>query len=407
MTKRHNLLFLVLILISGLTVKAQKFDNLAKTPPMGWNSWNTFATNIDEKLVRETADEFIRLGLKDAGYKYLVLDDGWMAMERDAAGNLIADPKKFPSGMKNLADYIHGKGMQFGLYNCAGSKTCGGYPGSRGHEYQDALTYASYDCDFLKYDWCNTGKMVGSEAYTTMRDALYAAKRPVVFSICEWGDQKPWKWGGPIGHMWRTTGDIYNCFDCEHSNGTWSSWGVMKIVDMRDSIRQYAGPGHWNDPDMLEVGNGVMTVAEDRTHFALWSIMAAPLILGNDLRKITPEALAIITNKEVIAVDQDTLGVQGFRVKRIGNVDVWAKPLAGDNWAIAFVNRGKEAANLNLKWADLPITDDIFKKEFTPGKKTYQLRDLYAKKEVGTTRKDLKATLVSHDILMLRLSPKE
>lgn len=405
--KKNHFLTLSLVLLFALSTNAQKFQNLAKTPPMGWNSWNTFATKIDEKLVRETADEFVRLGLKDAGYEYIVLDDGWMAMERDAAGNLIADPVKFPSGMKALADYVHGKGFKFGLYNCAGAKTCGGYPGSRGHEYQDALTYASFDCDYLKYDWCNTGKMVGEEAYTTMRDALYAAKRPVVFSICEWGDQKPWKWGAPIGHLWRTTGDIYNCFDCEYNHGTWSAWGVMKIVDMRDSIRQYAGPGHWNDPDMLEVGNGVMTVAEDRTHFALWSIMAAPLILGNDLRKITPEALAIITNKEVIAVDQDTLGIQGFRVKRIGNIDVWAKPLAGDNWAIAFVNRGKDAASLNLKWADLPINDDIFKKEFTPGTKTYQLRDLYAKKELGTTRKDLKATLVSHDVLMLRLSPKK
>lgn len=405
--KKNHFLTLSLVLLFALSTNAQKFQNLAKTPPMGWNSWNTFATKIDEKLVRETADEFVRLGLKDAGYEYIVLDDGWMAMERDAAGNLIADPVKFPSGMKALADYVHGKGFKFGLYNCAGAKTCGGYPGSRGHEYQDALTYASFDCDYLKYDWCNTGKMVGEEAYTTMRDALYAAKRPVVFSICEWGDQKPWKWGAPIGHLWRTTGDIYNCFDCEYNHGTWSAWGVMKIVDMRDSIRQYAGPGHWNDPDMLEVGNGVMTVAEDRTHFALWSIMAAPLILGNDLRKITPEALAIITNKEVIAVDQDTLGIQGFRVKRIGNIDVWAKPLAGDNWAIAFVNRGKDAASLNLKWADLPISDDIFKKEFTPGTKTYQLRDLYAKKELGTTRKDLKATLVSHDVLMLRLSPKK
>lgn len=405
--KRIYIFLLVSALFSGLSIKAQKFENLAKTPPMGWNSWNTFATKIDENLVRETADKFIELGLKDAGYQYIVLDDGWMAMERDTAGNLIADPKKFPSGMKNLADYIHGKGLKFGLYNCAGNKTCGGYPGSRGNEYQDARIYASFDCDYLKYDWCNTGKMVGEEAYTTMRDALYAAKRPVVLSICEWGDQKPWKWAGPIGHMWRTTGDIYNCFDCEHSNGTWSSWGVMRIVDMRDSIRQYAGPGHWNDPDMLEVGNGVMTVAEDRTHFALWSIMAAPLILGNDLRKITPEALAIITNKEVIAVNQDTLGIQGFRVKRIGDIDVWAKPLAGEDWAVAFVNRAKNASTLSLKWGELSITDDIFKKTFSPTKNVYVVRDLYEKKAFGTTRKDLNVSIQSHDVLLLRLSQKK
>lgn len=405
--KRINIFLLVIALFSGLSIKAQKFENLAKTPPMGWNSWNTFATKIDENLVRETADKFIELGLKDAGYQYIVLDDGWMAMERDTAGNLIADPKKFPSGMKNLADYIHGKGLKFGLYNCAGNKTCGGYPGSRGNEYQDARIYASFDCDYLKYDWCNTGKMVGEEAYTTMRDALYAAKRPVLFSICEWGDQKPWKWGATIGHMWRTTGDIYNCFDCEHSNGTWSSWGVMRIVDMRDSIRQYAGPGHWNDPDMLEVGKGVMTVAEDRTHFALWSIMASPLILGNDLRKITPEALAIITNKEVIAVNQDTLGIQGFRVKRIGDIDVWAKPLAGEDWAVAFVNRAKNASTLSLKWGELSITDDIFKKTFSPTKNVYVVRDLYEKKAFGTTRKDLNVSIQSHDVLLLRLSQKK
>src|ERR1700733_6978686 len=208
-------LFFALLLLPSLSCLAQKFEGLALTPPMGWNSWNTFQTKISEKLVMETADIMVSSGMKDAGYTYLVLDDGWMAMERDSKGDLVPDPKKFPNGMKTVVDYVHSKGLKFGLYNCAGTKTCGGYPGSRGYEYQDARLYASFGIDYLKYDWCNTDGLTAKEAYTTMSKALRAARRPVVFSLCEWGDNKPWEWASPVGELWRTTGDICPCFDCE------------------------------------------------------------------------------------------------------------------------------------------------------------------------------------------------
>ena len=258
------------ILIVALTsnVQAQKREGLALTPPMGWNSWNKFGAELNEDLVRQTADAMASSGIKEAGYQYIVIDDFWQ-YDRDSLGFIQPDLKKFPSGIKALADYIHSKGLKFGIYSCAGDKTCGGRPGSRGHEFQDALSYAKWGVDYLKYDWCNTTGLSAIGAYTTMRDALYATGRPIVFSLCEWGDNKPWDWAAKVGQLWRTTGDITNCFDAEVSHGTWSSWGVMKIVEMRPGIRKYAGPGHWNDPDMLEVGNG-MTVSEDRAHFSLW-----------------------------------------------------------------------------------------------------------------------------------------
>jgi len=308
-------IFIVLILsLMCLTqINAQKFQGLAKTPPMGWNSWNIFQTNINEKVIKEIADVMVSSGMKAAGYKYIVLDDGWMSMRRDSiTGNLIPDPKKFPHGMKALADYIHSKGLKFGLYNCAGTNTCQGYPGTRGYEYQDARLYATWGIDYFKYDWCNTKGINAKEAYTTMSKALQKAGHPIVFSVCEWGLNKPWKWAASVGELWRTTDDIYHVFDGVHDFGTWSALGVMRIVDLQKGLRKYAGPGHWNDPDMLEVGNG-MTTSEDRTHFSMWCMLAAPLIAGNDLRKMSKTTLDILTNREVIAVDQDSLGIEGFK----------------------------------------------------------------------------------------------
>ncbi|NBP69403.1 MAG: glycoside hydrolase family 27 protein, partial [Cytophagia bacterium] len=327
----------VVLVLSTTLLQAQKFEGLANTPPMGWNSWNTFKTDINEQLIKDIADAYLLHGLKEAGYQYIVIDDGWMAMERDQNGYLVPNKEKFPNGLKTVIDYVHSKGLKFGIYNCAGAKTCAGYPGSRGHEYQDALTYAEWGVDYLKYDWCNTEKLNAEGAYMTMRDALYAAKRPVVFSICEWGDNNPWLWGKPIGHLWRTTGDIANCWDCEDDHGTWSSWGVLRIVNMRKDIRQYSGPGHWNDPDMMEVGNG-MSVSEDRAHFSLWSMLAAPLMMGNDVRNMKKETIEILTNKEVIAIDQDALGIEGFRHTTIDSVEVWVKPLVNEQWAVCFLN---------------------------------------------------------------------
>ena len=396
-----NYLLIALIFI-GVNCNAQKFNDLALTPPMGWNSWNTFGTDINEKLVKDIADKFIELGLKDAGYEYLVLDDGWMAKDRDADGNLIADPIKFPNGMKALADYIHSKGLKFGLYNCAGSQTCAGYPGSRGYEYQDARMYASWDIDYLKYDWCNTGKLNAEEAYITMRDAIKKANRPMVFSICEWGDNEPWKWAKDVGHLWRVTGDIINCWDCEIGHGSWSSSGVWKIIDMRKDIRKEAGPGHWNDFDMMEVGNG-MTNAEDRSHFAMWTMLASPLIMGNDLRMASSETIKTLSNKEVIQVNQDKLGIQGFRFSNENELEIWIKPLANDEWAVTFVNMGDKLTTINFDWKKHDMGDNLNNKNLEVKKINYKIRDLFNHKNLGDTASNLKAEIASHDVLMIKL----
>src|ERR1035437_6819274 len=240
-----RILFLLLVIaFAGVNTFAQNSDNLAPTPPMGWNSWNTFQTNIDEPLLKGMVDTYISSGMTDAGYTYFVLDDGWMAMERDKNGNLVADPKKFPNGMKAFSDYVHSKGLKFGIYNCPGTKTCAGYPGTPGFEYQDAALYASWGVDYLKFDWCNSEGINAKEAYTTMSKAIRAAGRPMVFSLCDWGQHKPWHWAAEVGQLWRTTGDIYAGFEKNLNKGTWTASSVLTILDQQDSIRQYAGPGH-------------------------------------------------------------------------------------------------------------------------------------------------------------------
>jgi alpha-galactosidase len=403
---RLGAFLLLLFLCAATTGFGQKFEELGKTPQMGWNSWNTFATKINEQLVKDIADAFVTYGLREAGYEYIVLDDGWMDMQRDAQGNLVPHPEKFPNGIKAVADYVHSKGLKFGLYNCAGWKTCAGYPGSRGHEYQDALKYAEWGVDYLKYDWCNTGKTNAEEAYITMRNALYAAGRPVFFSICEWGDNQPWTWAPPVGHSWRTTGDIHSCFDCVHDQRTWIAWGIMQIVEKRnqDSLRTVAGPGHWNDMDMMEVGNEGLTYHENQSHFALWALLNSPLILGNDVRTITPETLEIITNKDVIALNQDTLGIQGFKYKTIGSVDIWAKPLVNDEWALLFLNRAEMPVAFSFDWNVEKIIDTYAQKELSfSGKKAYKIKDLYTGKETGTTRKTIHKTLDAHQSFLIRL----
>ncbi|MEH6407196.1 MAG: glycoside hydrolase family 27 protein [Leeuwenhoekiella sp.] len=370
---------------------------------MGWNSWNTFGTDINEQLVKDVADKFIELGLKDAGYNYIVLDDGWMTKERDADGNLVPDPKKFPGGMKALADYVHSKGLKFGLYNCAGATTCAGYPGSRGHEYQDARMYASWDIDYLKYDWCDTDKLNAEEAYITMRDAIHKAGRPVVFSICEWGTSEPWTWAENVGHLWRVSGDIINCWDCEVGHGSYSSFGVWPIINMRKGIRKAAGPDHWNDFDMMEVGNG-MTAAEDRSHFAMWAMLASPLIMGNDLNKASAETMKTLKNKEIIAVNQDKLGIEGFRFSNEGNFEIWVKPLSDGDWAMSFVNMADNEKAIDFEWGRHEVQDDVNGRRLDEKNKKYKVRDLVNHKDLGDTSKNLKATLGSHDVLMIKLS---
>jgi alpha-galactosidase len=400
--KYFTKILLALALFACVQAHAQKFPGLALTPPMGWNSWNKFAGNINEYLIRQTADAMATNGMRDAGYIYIVVDDCWEAKERDKLGNIVADPDKFPSGMKALGDYLHAKGFKFGIHNCAGTKTCAGFPGGRGHEFQDALTYASWGVDFLKYDWCEHGTANSQETYKTMRDGLATAGRPIVFSLCEWGDTKPWLWAKDIGHLWRTTGDIYNCFDCVLDHGTWKSWGVLQILDMQDGLREYAGPGHWNDPDMLEVGNG-MAVNEERAHFSMWCMLAAPLIAGNDMNNMSVETREILTNPEAIAADQDTLGIQGFKYSAKDGVEVWFKPLAGGDWAMCVLNRNKDAKTISFDWKNENVTDSLSKRDANFSAMTYNLQNLWTKQSAGTTKDILSAEIPGHDVLMLRL----
>jgi len=393
--------FLALIVSTVLSVYAQKFENLVLTPPMGWNSWNHFACEINEKIIRETADAMVSTGMKDAGYLYINIDDCWHG-ERDSLGFIHPDSSRFPSGMKALSDYIHSKGLKFGIYSDAGWKTCGGKPGSRGYEYQDALQYAKWGVDYLKYDWCNTDGLNTEGAYLTMRDALHSAGRPVVFSLCEWGNSKPWLWGKNIGHLWRTTGDITNCFDCVVDHGSWKSWGIMYILDMQEGLRIYAGPGYWNDPDMMEVGNG-MSLNEDRAHFSMWCMLAAPLIAGNDIRTLSDGTKNILTNKEVIAVDQDSLGIQGFKYSSGDSVEVWFKPLQNNEWAACFLNRSLKIKQISFDWNKENVIDTISGRKINSQSNLYKIRNLWTKKEVGNTEKILNAEVPGHDVLMIKL----
>ena len=381
----------------------QKVTNLAPTPPMGWNSWNTFQTKISEQLVRDMADTYVASGMRDAGYKYLVLDDGWMSMERDKNGSLVADPQKFPNGMKAVADYVHSKGLKFGIYNCAGDKTCAGYPGTRGHEYEDARLYASWGVDFLKYDWCNTDSLNAREAYITMARALQATGRPILFSLCEWGNHQPWLWADGVGEMYRATGDITANFDKDKHMGTWTALSVMTIVDKMPAIRQYNGPNHWNDPDMLEVGNG-MSVSEDRAHFSLWCMLAAPLMAGNDLRKMSPQSQSILTNKEAIAINQDAMGISAYRSSASDSLEVWVKPLSNNNWAVCFLNRANHPQNVNHVWAQHALQDAHNKQSVDFAQTTYKLRNVWAKKDAGTTKKTFKQSIPAHDAVMFVLT---
>jgi len=368
-------------------------NGLARTPPMGWNSWNKYACKgINEGVVRETADAMASNGMKDAGYQYVIIDDCWQT-GRDAEGNIIVDKEKFPGGIKAVADYVHSKGLKFGIYTDAGTETCGGRPGSLGHEYQDALQYAKWGVDYLKEDWCHTVPGQNSEAsYTVMRDALKASGRPILFSICEWGSTKPWLWAGSIGNMWRATGDIQDCWDCKK---TWGGNGVVQILDLMDGIESYAGPGHWNDPDMLEVGNGGLTTTENRAHFSMWALFSAPLLAGNDIEHMSADTKEILLNKEVIAVDQDALGQQGRRVKKDGDLEIWSKQLADGGRAVALLNRGKAAAQISVKWTDIGYPDTL----------SASVRDLWAKKDVGQKTGGYSAEVPSHGVVMIKVMP--
>lgn len=358
------------------------YNGLAKTPPMGWNSWNKFAGRIDDATVRGIADAMAKNGMKEAGYVYINIDDTWEA-GRDAQGNILTN-KKFPD-MKALADYVHKKGLKLGIYSSPGPNTCAGYEGSYGHEEQDARTYAAWGIDYLKYDWCGARTLYTDEEmpaiYQKMGEALLKTGRPIVYSLCQYGRQDVWKWGPDVGgNLWRTTGDIRD---------TWDS--MTGIGFRQNELAPYAKPGHWNDPDMLEIGNGGMTDTEYRTHMSLWAMLAAPLLAGNDLREMTPATLEILTNKEVIAVDQDKLGKQGKQVWKSGDQEIWTRALSGGATAVAIFNRGKEEAKVTLKWADLGV------------EKKKVVRDLWLHQDVSTAGPEYVASVPSHGVVMLRV----
>ncbi len=367
-----------------------KDNGLARTPPMGWNSWNRFACDVDETLIRKTADAMVSSGMREAGYQYVVIDDCWHGA-RDAHGDIQPDAKRFPSGMKALGDYIHAKGLKFGIYSDAGLKTCGGRPGSWGHEYQDAKQYAAWGVDYLKYDWCMAGAQDARSAYYIMSAALQASGRDIMLSICEWGTSKPWLWADKVGNLWRTNGDIYDKWEGVRDYSS----GVMNIVDKQAELYPYARPGHWNDPDMLEVGNGGMTAEEYRSHFSLWAMLAAPLIAGNDIVSMDASTQAILTNREVIAVDQDPLGQQGRRVSKEGDLEVWIRPLQGGGRAVVLLNRGAAPAQISLDWSQMDY----------PATLQAKVRDLWAGKDVGIHTGRYQATAASHGVVMLRVQP--
>lgn len=389
--------FLAVVLLAGGNAQnsAAVSAGLALTPPMGWNSWNKFGCNVSEDMIKSMADAVLKSGMKDAGYVYVNIDDCWQ-VRRDDRGNVVADPQRFPHGMKAVGDYIHSLGLKFGVYSDAGSKTCAGRPGGLGHEYQDAIQYAAWGVDYLKYDWCHTTTQDAKASYANIRAALDASGRPIVLSICEWGTAKPWLWGNEVGgNLWRTTGDIQDRWGGQQKwpDGSCCSNGVLAILDQQVGLQSYAGPGHWNDPDMLEIGNGGMTEDEYKTHISLWAILAAPLLAGNDLREMTSSIRDILTNREVIAVDQDKEGKQGSRRWKSGDQEIWIRPLAQSALVVGFFNRGTKEAQITAKWSDLGID--------SPPK---QIRDLWVHREVKVQGSQFSATVSPHGVVLVRIS---
>jgi alpha-galactosidase len=351
---------------------------------MGWNSWNHFAERVDDKTIRETANALVSTGLRDAGYIYLNVDDTWEG-QRDANG-VIRPNDKFPD-MKALADYVHSKGLRLGIYSSPGPKTCAGFEGSLGHEEQDAQTYAQWGIDYLKYDWCQPQPSNVEEmraAYTKMHDALKKTGRPIVLSLCQYGWNKVWQWGPSVGgNLWRTTGDISDRYSV-----------MAEIGFNQNGLENFAGPGHWNDPDMLEVGNGGMNEDEYRTHFSLWAMLAAPLIAGNDLTKMTPYTVEILTNREVIGVDQDPAGKQGFRIAQEGPFEIWMKPMRDGSKVVGLFNRQRTVEQMSVNFSAIGISGQA------------SVRDLWLKKDFGTFTNSYSAYVPAHGVVLVRISAR-
>jgi alpha-galactosidase len=366
---------------------------LASTPPMGWNDWYAFKCNLNEQLVEQTADAIVSSGMRDAGYDYVNLDDCWLSHSRDANGNLQGDPTKFPHGIKAVADYVHARGLKLGIYEDVGTATCAGYPGSYGHVQQDADMFASWGIDFVKVDWCNvpfgdfpglTQQQVAQKLYTQYSQALHATGRPMLFSICEWNPSlQPWTWAPAISNMWRTNNDY---------GDSWSH--ILANLDQEANLAQYAGPGHWNDPDILQVGLGGMTQTEDQAHFSAWAMLAAPLLAGNDLRSMSAATKAILTNREVIAVDQDPKGAQAVRLSHSATADVWTRTLANGDRAVMLLNRSDSPTTISTTAHDLGLANAG----------AYAVRDLWAH-STGESAGTITASVPAHSAMLYRISP--
>lgn len=384
MIRLQQILFGTVLLVPLVGSSTVRLDNgLARTPPMGWNSWNHFGCDVSEQLIEQEADAIASSGMRDAGYQYVVIDDCWQTA-RDAHGMIVADSARFPHGIKAVADYVHSKGLKFGIYTDAGTKTCQGRPGTLGHEAQDARTYAAWGVDYVKEDWCNAAHLTAPVQYAKFRDALAHAGRPIVFSICEWGSNQPWDWAPRVGNLWRTTDDIED---------RWPS--MLANLDQNGQHASAERPGAWNDPDMLEVGNGGMTDEEYRAHFSLWAIMAAPLIAGHDVRTMSQATKTILLNREVIAVDQDSLGKQGMLVEeRTPELQVWSKPLVDGSRAVALLNRSVAAETIAVSFARAGLHVD-----------SATVRDLWAHEDRGRFGRQYRASVPPHAVVMVRLTP--
>ena len=368
-------------------LKKIPYNGLAKTPPMGWNSWNLFRGRVNDEIVRGIADAMVASGMRDAGYVYVNIDDTWEGESRDANGNITTN-NKFPD-MKALADYVHSKGLKLGIYTSPGPNTCAGYEGSYGHEEQDARTFAAWGIDYVKYDWCGARSIYTDEemqaVYQKFGEALQKTGRPIVYSLCQYGRNDVWKWGPAVGgNLWRTTGDI---------SDTWAS--MTRIGFSQNDLAAYANPGHWNDPDMLEIGNGGMSNDEYKTHMSLWAILAAPLLAGNDIRNMTPETKAILLNREVIAVDQDKLGIQGRRAWQSGDVEIWVRELTNGARAVAVFNRGPAPKEVTVNWSEIGIKRD-----------PKRIRNLWAKQDIKLSGPEHTTPVPPHGVAFFKVNGK-
>lgn len=403
----------LLLLITSPSIFAQTYNSegklLAPTPPMGWMTWNLHGVNINEQLIRETADAMVANGMKDAGYQYVFIDDGWQG-GRDNKNNIIPDPAKFPSGIKALADYVHSKGLKLGIYSDAAQLTCAGYTASYGFEDQDAKTFASWGIDYLKYDYCHapSDAITAQVRYKAIADALRKSGRDIDLGICEWGDRQPWLWAASVGgQLWRTTADVRDKWSSNRKINKPSDLhgfgaGILDIIDLNANLYPYSGPGHWNDMDMLVVGlygkegpSGDLggtgcTDVEYQTQMSMWCMLNSVLAVTCDISNMNETTKNIILNKDIIAINQDALGKQAERVIHTDNWDVYARPLANGDHAVAILNRSSQAGDYRLNMADIGLA----------GK--YEIYDVWSHKTISKGN-NWKGTLQPHETKVFRL----